>query len=95
MKPGSSLPCLQEPNRGQVQHCFFYDELLFTAQHQAGGLPLVGCPPVFIKKNIYICSYFIYLEAIFSIRNLRTRSPNFSIILLSHSPTAINTAWLM
>jgi hypothetical protein len=38
---------------------------------QAGGLPLVGFPRLLIQ---YICSYPPYLEAVSSIRNLRTRN---------------------
>jgi hypothetical protein len=34
------------------------------------GPPLVGCPPLLIQ---YIRSYPSYPEAVFSIRNLRTR----------------------
>jgi hypothetical protein len=41
-----------------------------VCQPQAGGSPLVGCPRLFIQ---YIRSYSPYLEAVFSIRNLRTR----------------------
>jgi hypothetical protein len=41
-----------------------------TPNLQAGGLPLVNCPWLFIQ---YICSYPPYLEAIPSIRNVRTR----------------------
>jgi hypothetical protein len=37
---------------------------------QAGGPPLVGCPQLLIQ---YIRSYPPYLEAVSSIRNLRTR----------------------
>ncbi|KAJ4436535.1 hypothetical protein ANN_16566 [Periplaneta americana] len=37
---------------------------------QAGGPPLIGCPRLLIQ---YIHSYPPYLEAVFSIRNLRTR----------------------
>jgi hypothetical protein len=36
----------------------------------AGGPPVVGCPRLLIQ---YICSYPPYLEAVPSIRNLRTR----------------------
>ncbi|KAJ4442813.1 hypothetical protein ANN_04406 [Periplaneta americana] len=37
---------------------------------QAGGPPLIGCPRLLIQ---YIHSYSPYLEAVSSIRNLRTR----------------------
>jgi hypothetical protein len=37
---------------------------------QAGGLPLMGCPRLLSQ---YIRSYPPYLEAVSSIRNLRTR----------------------
>jgi hypothetical protein len=37
---------------------------------KAGGPPLVGCPRLFIQ---YIRSYPTCLEAVSSIRNLRTR----------------------
>jgi hypothetical protein len=40
-----------------------------TPNPQAGGLPLVGCPWLFIR---YIRSYSPYLKAVSSIRNLRT-----------------------
>jgi hypothetical protein len=39
--------------------------------HRAGGPPLVGCPRLLMQ---YISSYPPYLEAIASIRNLRTRN---------------------
>jgi hypothetical protein len=41
-----------------------------TLNPQAGGPPLVGCPPLLIQ---YIRSYPPYLEDFSSIRNLRTR----------------------
>jgi hypothetical protein len=41
-----------------------------TPNPQAGGPPLVGCPRLL---NQYIRSYPPYLEAVSSIRNLRTR----------------------
>jgi hypothetical protein len=37
---------------------------------ETGGPPLVGCPRLIIR---YIRSYHPYLEAVFSIGNLRTR----------------------
>jgi hypothetical protein len=42
----------------------------FTANHQVGGPYLFGCPRLLIQ---YIPSYSPYLEAVSSIRNLRTR----------------------
>jgi hypothetical protein len=54
----------------------FVTSLFFTvrsclshAQPQAGGPPPVGCPRLLIQ---YIRSYPPYLEAVSSIRNLRT-----------------------
>jgi hypothetical protein len=41
-----------------------------TPNPQAGGPPLIGCPRLLIQ---YIRSYPPYLEAVSSIRNLRTR----------------------
>jgi hypothetical protein len=41
-----------------------------TPNHQDGGPPLIGCPRLLIQ---YIRSYPPYLEAVSSIRNLRTR----------------------
>jgi hypothetical protein len=41
-----------------------------TPSLQAEGPPLVGYPRLLIQ---YICSYLPYLEAVSSIRNLRTR----------------------
>jgi hypothetical protein len=41
-----------------------------TPNNQAGGPPFVGCPRLLI---LYVCSYPIYLEAVSSICNLRTR----------------------
>jgi hypothetical protein len=37
---------------------------------KSGTLPTVGCPQLLIQN---ICSYPVYLDAVFSSRNLRTR----------------------
>jgi hypothetical protein len=50
---------------------FYGKELIAPTPHpQAGGPPLVGCPSLLIQ---YIHSYPLYLEAVSSIHNLRTR----------------------
>jgi hypothetical protein len=49
---------------------FYGGEFLGPVQIQAGGLPPIGCPRLLIQ---YIRSYPPYLEAVSSIRNLRTR----------------------
>jgi hypothetical protein len=53
----------------------FRNQLIFIASNcslptHPQGLPLVGCPRLLIE---YICSYPPYLEAVASIRHLRTR----------------------
>jgi hypothetical protein len=47
---------------------FYGEELLAPRPTQAGGPPLAGCPRLLIQ---YIRSYLPYLEAVFSIRNLK------------------------
>jgi hypothetical protein len=49
---------------------FYGEELLTSANPQAGGPPLVGCPRLVIQ---YIRRYPPRLESVLSIRNLRTR----------------------
>jgi hypothetical protein len=55
-----------------LKKLIFYGEELLAPRRtpQAGGPPLVGCPRLLIQ---YIRSYPPYLEAVSSIRNLRTR----------------------
>jgi hypothetical protein len=69
---------IQEIRPGPRLLVIFCNELIFlrwgvvshTPNPQAGGPPLVGCPPLLIR---YIRSYRPYLEAVSSIRNLRKR----------------------
>jgi hypothetical protein len=65
-----------------------------TANHKAGGSPLVGCPRLLIQ---YIHSYPPYLEAVFSIRILKTRhtvvTKDSRSIALWHIPCQINGIW--
>jgi hypothetical protein len=73
----SSLLCMLHslPIQGPVCHVliglFLWRRIVNpTPNHNAGGPPLVGCPLLLIQ---YICSYPPYLDAVSSIRNLRTR----------------------
>jgi hypothetical protein len=64
--PGTSLPFMI-CNKLEVSR---WGVVSPPPNHQAGGPPPVGCPRLFIQ---YIRSYPPYLEAVSSIRNLRTR----------------------
>jgi hypothetical protein len=55
---------------GRYMYVSVLSSVFNVANFQAGGTPLVGCPRVLIQ---YIGSYPPYLEAVSSIRNLRTR----------------------
>jgi hypothetical protein len=77
MEPEDSSPCSQQPSCPRLL-VNFRNNLIFlrwgvvspTPNPQAGGPPLIGCPRLLIQ---YINSYPPYLEAVSSIRNLRTR----------------------
>jgi hypothetical protein len=67
MEPEGSLPCSQKLINYELVS---YGELLAPSlKTQRGGPLLVGCPLLLIQ---YICRYCPYLEAVSSIRNLRT-----------------------
>jgi hypothetical protein len=77
MEPECSLPCSQQPAKSEVlvtfQHAVFFLRWGVVSpppNPQAGRQPVVGCPRLLIQ---YIRSYPPYLEAVSSIRNLRTR----------------------
>jgi hypothetical protein len=74
----SLRPFIQGIRPGPRLLVIFRNKLIFlrlgvvwpTPNPQAGAPPLVGCPRMLIQ---YICSYPPYLEAVSSIRNVRTR----------------------
>jgi hypothetical protein len=78
MEPEGSLPCSREPASNSGPCITFRNELGFlqwgvvssSPSHQTGGPPVVGCLRPHIQ-NIRSCPP--YLEAVSSIRNLRTR----------------------
>ncbi|KAJ4446277.1 hypothetical protein ANN_12972 [Periplaneta americana] len=82
----------REPNPGHLVS--WLDALTVTPQRwvvspspnpQAGGPPLIGCPRLLIQ---YIRSYPPYLEAVSSIRNLRTRH---AVVIGTHNTWIFNT----
>jgi hypothetical protein len=78
MEPEGSFPYSQEPATGpypEPDESSPYHQILFlsvspTPNNPNGGPPLVFCPRLLIQ---YIRSYLPYLEAVSSIRNLKTR----------------------